>query len=215
MQRMLTAAAIVAGFALSTTGLALAQSSTMPQSGTPSTVSPQGTTTANPGTTNPGMMPSNGTTNPSGTAGASSLNNPANGMSSADNQAAMNPQSPGAIREVQQQLQAQGLYRGAIDGQMGPETRAALSRFQRRNGLPQTAELDQNTMSRLLGNRGTGTTNMPAGASGSSLPPSTMNPSRTPAGPGTNSSSSYGAPGAGSSGAMGTPTQSGTGTTAH
>jgi multidrug resistance efflux pump len=54
------------------------------------------------------------------------------------------------IQQAQQQLKSAGLYRGAIDGVMGPETQTALSQFQREEGLPQTAQLDQQTMSRLM-----------------------------------------------------------------
>ena len=55
------------------------------------------------------------------------------------------------IQEAQQQLKSAGLYRGAVDGVMGPETQTALSQFQREQGLPQTAQLDQQTLSRLIG----------------------------------------------------------------
>jgi peptidoglycan hydrolase-like protein with peptidoglycan-binding domain len=67
------------------------------------------------------------------------------------------------IRQIQQQLQAQGLYNGPIDGRMGPQTEAGLSRFQQQNGLPQTNSLDQATLSRLTNGAATG--------SGSSIPP--------------------------------------------
>jgi len=55
------------------------------------------------------------------------------------------------IQQAQQQLKAQGLYRGAVDGILGPQTEQALSQFQQQNGLPQTADLDQQTMTRLMG----------------------------------------------------------------
>jgi hypothetical protein len=67
------------------------------------------------------------------------------------------------VRQAQQQLQDQGLYRGRIDGILGRETKQALGQFQKKNGLSQTARLDQPTMDRLLGNTGAG--------QGSSMPP--------------------------------------------
>jgi peptidoglycan hydrolase-like protein with peptidoglycan-binding domain len=47
-------------------------------------------------------------------------------------------------------LKAEGLYKGAIDGRIGPETRAAVRQFQQQNGLKTTAMLDQDTLQRLM-----------------------------------------------------------------
>jgi hypothetical protein len=58
---------------------------------------------------------------------------------------------PEQIQQVQQQLQAAGLYTGAIDGVIGPETQAAIAAFQQQQGLQQTAVLDQPTLDRLMG----------------------------------------------------------------
>ena len=82
------------------------------------------------------------------------------------------------IRQAQQQLQNQGFYHGQIDGIVGPETEQAIGQFQLKNGLSQTATLDQPTMDKLLGNsvgsrssspptiyHGTGTTPNPQPAS--------------------------------------------------
>jgi peptidoglycan hydrolase-like protein with peptidoglycan-binding domain len=55
------------------------------------------------------------------------------------------------IRQVQEQLQAQGLYNGPIDGIVGRGTKRALAQFQQENGLPATATLDQQTYARLSG----------------------------------------------------------------
>ena len=60
------------------------------------------------------------------------------------------------VRQVQQQLKSDGLYRGRIDGKMGRGTHVALSRFQQQNGLHRTASLDRMTVNRLLGGRTTG-----------------------------------------------------------
>ena len=69
------------------------------------------------------------------------------------------------LMQAQQQLQAQGLYRGPIDGVMGGGTRRALARFQRENGLPVTARLDQQTLDSLSGGGVTGTAGPSMGAS--------------------------------------------------
>ena len=76
-------------------------------------------------------------------------------------QAAVNA-SKNEVRQAQEQLRDQGLYRGRIDGVLGPETKQALQHFQQKNGLPATATLDQQTMDKLLGNSGV--------AQGSSMP---------------------------------------------
>jgi len=40
-----------------------------------------------------------------------------------------------AIANVQATLQQQGYYRGEVDGELGPLTRAALANYQRDHGL--------------------------------------------------------------------------------
>jgi peptidoglycan hydrolase-like protein with peptidoglycan-binding domain len=54
------------------------------------------------------------------------------------------------VKAAQQKLQAVGLYHGPVDGLIDPDTRAAIARFQRQNGLPETQDLDQQTYSRLI-----------------------------------------------------------------
>jgi peptidoglycan hydrolase-like protein with peptidoglycan-binding domain len=54
------------------------------------------------------------------------------------------------IKAAQQQLKDQGLYKGAIDGRIGPATHAAVRQFQQQNGLKQTAMLDHETLQRLM-----------------------------------------------------------------
>jgi hypothetical protein len=61
------------------------------------------------------------------------------------------------ISDVQQKLQADNLYRGKVDGMLGPETRRAIADYQKQNGLRVTANLDQQTRDSLLGNMGTAT----------------------------------------------------------
>jgi len=94
------------------------------------------------------------------------------------------------IRQAQEALQDQGLYHGQIDGKWGPQTKQAVSQFQKKNGLKQTAELDQQTLGGLQSNSMSGSDNSRSG-------PSSSGPSgRSPNGsPGFNSSSSGAASG--------------------
>ena len=53
------------------------------------------------------------------------------------------------VVNVQVALRDQGYYAGAVDGAMGPETRAALAAFQSDNGLAVTSAVDQPTLQTL------------------------------------------------------------------
>jgi hypothetical protein len=53
------------------------------------------------------------------------------------------------VANVQRALQEQGYFDDAVDGLIGPRTRAALSDFQRDNGLPITAAIDGPTLQAL------------------------------------------------------------------
>jgi hypothetical protein len=90
-----------------------------------------------------------------------SWNTPANSGSSQHPQAAANL-SKDDIREAQLELRHSGLYNGSLDGVIGPQTKQALERFQKDNGLEQTATLDALTMVAMFGNIGT--------SEGSSMP---------------------------------------------
>jgi peptidoglycan hydrolase-like protein with peptidoglycan-binding domain len=63
---------------------------------------------------------------------------------------------------VQQALKDQGFYYGTVDGQPGPETDAAIKRYQIRQGLQVTGLLDAETLTSL---------NLGGGASGATTPP--------------------------------------------
>lgn len=61
-----------------------------------------------------------------------------------------NELAPGqVIANVQTALQEQGYYNDAVDGLIGPNTRTALSNFQRDRGLPITAAIDGPTLQAL------------------------------------------------------------------
>ena len=53
------------------------------------------------------------------------------------------------IANVQTELQRLGYYRYAVDGQMGPMTRAAIANYQRDNGLAITSAIDGPTLGSL------------------------------------------------------------------
>jgi peptidoglycan hydrolase-like protein with peptidoglycan-binding domain len=55
------------------------------------------------------------------------------------------------IRWAQVQLRDKGLYKGSLDGILGPETKRALGQFQKANGLGRTASLDAQTWEALTG----------------------------------------------------------------
>ena len=67
------------------------------------------------------------------------------------------------IRWAQVELRGQGLYKGSLDGILGPETKQALGQFQKNNGLGRTASLDAQTWEALTADPGIG--------QGSSMPP--------------------------------------------
>jgi hypothetical protein len=53
------------------------------------------------------------------------------------------------ISNVQTELQRLGYYHDAVDGTMGPRTRAAIADYQRDNGLPMTSAIDEPTLNSL------------------------------------------------------------------
>jgi peptidoglycan hydrolase-like protein with peptidoglycan-binding domain len=65
-----------------------------------------------------------------------------------------------AVKEAQRVLRRDGLYHGAIDGIIGPETRRAVAHYQRMHGLPVTANLNHRTLESLLAGHTTGHTPM-------------------------------------------------------
>jgi hypothetical protein len=57
--------------------------------------------------------------------------------------------SDATVSAVQSQLAKQGYYRAAIDGVYGPQTRAALTRYQSNHGLQVTGALTPATLQAL------------------------------------------------------------------
>jgi len=111
------------------------------------------------------------------------------------------PASKSEIKQAQEQLKAAGMYKGKVDGNMGPETKQAISQFQQQKGLDQTGKLDQQTLSAMSNNNAGA--NSGASGYGSSTTPSTQS---LGAG-GLNNNSNSAAPnstGSGSNGKVGT-----------
>ena len=59
------------------------------------------------------------------------------------------PLAPGAAMRVQERLRQLGAYSGRADGVWGPDSQAALERFQQGRGLQVTGQLNQATASTL------------------------------------------------------------------
>jgi peptidoglycan hydrolase-like protein with peptidoglycan-binding domain len=59
------------------------------------------------------------------------------------------PLPPAALQQVQEKLRAAGAYQGRADGVWGPESQQALERYQQRNGLQVTGQLNQATAATL------------------------------------------------------------------
>ena len=53
------------------------------------------------------------------------------------------------VKKVQENLNEQGYYHGHIDGLMGPQTRAAIRKYQKAEHLPVTGYLGASTASKL------------------------------------------------------------------
>ena len=60
------------------------------------------------------------------------------------------------IRWAQVELRDKRLYKGSLDGILGPETKRALGQFQKNNGMGRTASLDAHTWEALTGDPGIG-----------------------------------------------------------
>jgi peptidoglycan hydrolase-like protein with peptidoglycan-binding domain len=82
------------------------------------------------------------------------------------------------LQSVQQTLKDQGFYYGTVDGQPGPETDAAIRRYQIREGLLVTGKLDAQTLSAL--NQPGGSTDSGNTANAQPAPPETPPPQTPP-----------------------------------
>jgi peptidoglycan hydrolase-like protein with peptidoglycan-binding domain len=75
------------------------------------------------------------------------------------------------VRWAQVELHMMGLYKGSLDGVVGPQTKQALLGFQQSNALEPTATLDQQTADALISNTGVGegSSMLPRGAGAGSM----------------------------------------------
>ena len=105
------------------------------------------------------------------------------------------------VRQAQEALQDQGLYKGQVDGKMGPETKHAIAQFQKQKGLKQTAQLDQPTLNDLQNGAMSGSDN----ASGSPSSSGSRSPNSSPS----DNSGSGASPGMGGNGPATTDTNPG------
>jgi peptidoglycan hydrolase-like protein with peptidoglycan-binding domain len=109
------------------------------------------------------------------------------------------------VRQAQEALQGQGLYKGQVDGKMGPQTKHAIAQFQKQKGLKQTAQLDQPTISDLQNGAMSGSDNASSSPSSNG-----MGSSRSPnSSPSMDSSGSGASPGMGGNGPATTDTNPG------
>ena len=76
--------------------------------------------------------------------------------------------NPQVVRSVQQALKQKGYDVGSVDGQMGPNTENALRQFQQAQGISQTGNLDQQTLSALGVEQGGSSQNGMSSSQGSS-----------------------------------------------
>src|ERR1043166_750691 len=84
------------------------------------------------------------------------------------------------VKQVQQHLKSSGLYKGDVDGEIGPETKQAISQFQQQNGLPQTGALDQHTLSALNSQNSAGSSVGTSSTPGSSSVSTSSTPGSQP-----------------------------------
>jgi peptidoglycan hydrolase-like protein with peptidoglycan-binding domain len=95
------------------------------------------------------------------------------------------------VRQAQQKLADEGLYQGPVDGLMGPQTKAALTAYQQKNGLQQTARLDRATRDRLALGQGASTI---AGATPAAAPVASGSSTAEPVGSGSSTPPADAAP---------------------
>ena len=57
--------------------------------------------------------------------------------------------SQAEIKQAQEALDKKGFKAGSADGRMGPETEQAIKQFQQKQGLQQSGQLDEQTLSAL------------------------------------------------------------------
>lgn len=174
MKRLLLTTTAV--LALGLGGTAFAQSGAGSSAGAGAMGSANGSPSYSaPNTGDQGMSGSGGSsindseTNGSGANGGPMADNSAS-QTSARRGMTMGRVSTAQVKQAQEALQTQGLYRGQVDGKFGPQTRHAVAQFQKQKGLKQTAQLDEQTMNDLQNGSMSGSDNMSSSPNGHSVP---------------------------------------------
>src|SRR5258708_20541889 len=84
------------------------------------------------------------------------------------------------VRELQQALNDKGFDSGPVDGKAGPQTKAAIKKFQQAQNLTASGKLDQQTVAALALNTSTTTSTStsasPSSTDASVTPPSSQSP---------------------------------------
>jgi len=78
---------------------------------------------------------------------------------------------PNAVQSVQEKLRANGAYTGPVDGTWGPDSAAALQRYQAAHQLQVTGQLNQATAATMGLDPAMLLSGPPGGASSAALPP--------------------------------------------
>ena len=102
-------------------------------------------------------------------------------------------QDASTVKQVQEALNAKGLDAGTADGKAGPQTRAAVKKFQASQGIKGTGKLDQQTLV-ALGIQATTEKNPVQDATPGNMSSTPSNPSSTPPTPATPDPASTQAP---------------------
>jgi peptidoglycan hydrolase-like protein with peptidoglycan-binding domain len=87
------------------------------------------------------------------------------------------------VTSAQQALKDKGFDPGPIDGRMGPRTHAAISDFQKKEGLKVTGRLDRETKSHLTGTATTSSTTTPSTTTAPAASPATGGTTTAPGTP--------------------------------
>jgi membrane-bound lytic murein transglycosylase B len=95
---------------------------------------------------------------PASTQQVSAANQPASHPSVTQQNSNAAQLSRDEIMRAQQSLDQKGFYAGKADGILGPRTKQAVNKFQQRQGLQQTGQLDNRTLTALGVSQGPTTT---------------------------------------------------------
>lgn len=96
-----------------------------------------------------GQESSSATGDQSGAAGSEQKGDLGGSMQDQSTSMGSGQQSASDIQQIQQKLNDQGFNVGAVDGKLGPKTKEALRKFQEKQGIQASGQIDQQTMAAL------------------------------------------------------------------